>query len=53
MGWLDSGYQGGCVVLAHGGRDQLVGLVVAKVAGAKIERLDLCAVPASVSPAVW
>ena len=35
-----------CVVLAQNSQDNLVGLVLAKVAGDKLSRLDLCIVPA-------
>lgn len=35
-----------CVVLAQHTKDNLVGLVLAEVAGDKLVRLDLCAVPA-------
>jgi hypothetical protein len=34
-----------CVVLAQNQQDNLVGLVLANVRGAKISRLDLCIVP--------
>ena len=45
MGLLDTGCPGPCVVLAEGGKDELVAVVVAKIEGDKIERLDLCIVP--------
>ncbi len=34
-----------CVVLSQGQRDNLVGLVLAKVCGDRLSRLDLCDVP--------
>jgi hypothetical protein len=34
-----------CVVLAQGGKDDLVGIVLATVDGNKLSRLDLCVVP--------
>ena len=34
-----------CVVVAQGGKDDLVGVVVATVTGNKLSRLDLCVVP--------
>lgn len=34
-----------CVVLAQNSRDNLVGLVLARIAGGKLSRLDLCIVP--------
>ena len=34
-----------CVVLAQKSQDNLVGLVLAKIAGNKLSRLDLCVVP--------
>ena len=34
-----------CVVLAQNSKDKLVGLVLARTAGSKLCRLDLCIVP--------
>ncbi len=34
-----------CVVLAQNSRDNLVGFVLARIAGGKLSRLDLCIVP--------
>ena len=34
-----------CVVLAQNSKDNLVGLVLARVSGGKLSRLDLCIVP--------
>ena len=45
MGSLDGGIWGPCVVLAQGGRDDLVVVVLAKVQNGKIKRLDLCIAP--------
>jgi hypothetical protein len=45
MAWLDRGFPGPCVVLAQGDRDDLVGVVLVKVEGDKIKRLDLCFAP--------
>lgn len=45
MAWLDREFPGPCVVLAQGVREDLVGVVLAKVAGDKITRLDLCIAP--------
>jgi len=35
-----------CVVVAQDGKDELVGLVLARISGDKLTRLDLCIVPA-------
>lgn len=45
MGWLAREMPGPCVVLAQGARDDLVAVVLAKVEGGKIQRLDLCGAP--------
>ena len=45
MGWLAREMPGPCVVLAQGGRDDLVAVVLAKVEGGRIQRLDLCGAP--------
>jgi len=45
MAWLDHTYPGPCVVLAQSSRDDLVGLVLAKVENGKIKRLDACVAP--------
>lgn len=45
MGWLDHGLPGPCVLMAQGGKDELVALVVARVEGGKLKRLDLCGAP--------
>jgi hypothetical protein len=45
MGWLDHEFPGPCVVMAQGGKDNLLAVVLAKVEDGKIKRLDLCGVP--------
>jgi hypothetical protein len=45
MGHLDREIPGPCVVVAQGEKETLVGLVLAKVAGDRIQRLDMCIVP--------
>ncbi len=45
MGLLESEVPGPCVVMAQGDQNNLVAIVLAKVAGSKITRLDLCGVP--------
>jgi hypothetical protein len=45
MGHLDREIPGPCVVVAQGEKENLVGLVLAKVAGDRIQRLDMCMVP--------
>lgn len=45
MGWLDSEFPGPCVVMAQSEKDNLIGVVLAKVGDGKIKRLDLCFVP--------
>jgi hypothetical protein len=39
------GRQQPCVILAQNEKNNLVGIVLAKVAGNKLKRLDLCVVP--------
>lgn len=45
MGWLDREFPGPCVVMAQGDKDNLLAVVLAKVEGGKIKRLDLCGAP--------
>lgn len=45
MGWLDREFLGPCVVMAQGDKDNLLAVVLAKVEGGKIKRLDLCGAP--------
>ena len=45
MGTLDDGFTGPCVVLAQGDKDNLVAVVLAKVEGDSISRIDMCIVP--------
>ncbi len=45
MGLLESEVPGPCVVMAQGDQNNLVAIVLAKVAGSKITRLDLSGVP--------
>ena len=45
MGWLDREFPGPCVVMAQGGKDNLVAVVLAKIEDGKIKRLDLCGAP--------
>ena len=45
MGTLTDGFPGPCVVLAQGAQDNLVAVVLAKVKGDWIERIDMCIVP--------
>lgn len=45
MGWLDREFPGPCVVMAQGDKDNLLAVVLAKVEGGKINRLDLCGAP--------
>jgi hypothetical protein len=46
MGILTHSFPGPCVVLAQGEKENLVALVLAKVKGDFIERIDMCIVPA-------
>ena len=46
MAMLTHSIPGPCVVLAQGEKENLVALVVAKVKGDFIERIDMCIVPA-------
>ena len=45
MGWLDGGFSGPCVVMAQGEKDNLLAVVLAKVEGGKLKRLDFCGAP--------
>lgn len=45
IGWLDREFPGPCVVMAQGDKDNLLAVVLAKVEGGKIKRLDLCGAP--------
>lgn len=45
MGWLDREFPGPCVVMAQVDKDNLLAVVLAKVEGGKIKRLDLCGAP--------
>jgi hypothetical protein len=46
MGWLDHSWPGPCVIMAQGDKENLIALVTAKVMDGKVERLDMCCVPA-------
>jgi hypothetical protein len=45
MAMLNHSFPGPCVVLAQGEKENLVALVLAKVKGDFIERIDMCIVP--------
>ena len=45
MAMLTDSFPGPCVVLAQGEKENLVALVLAKVKGNQIERIDMCIVP--------
>jgi len=45
MAMLTHSFPGPCVVLAQGDKENLVALVLAKVKGGQIERIDMCIVP--------
>lgn len=45
MGRLTNSFPGPCVVLAQGNKDNLVAVVLAKVKGEFIERIEMCIVP--------
>ena len=45
MAMLTHSFPGPCVVLAQGDKENLVALVLAKVKGEQIERIDMCIVP--------
>ena len=45
MAMLTNSFPGPCVVLAQGDKENLVALVLAKVKGDQIERIDMCIVP--------
>lgn len=45
LAMLTHSFPGPCVVLAQGDKENLVALVLAKVKGDQIERIDMCIVP--------
>jgi hypothetical protein len=45
LAMLTHSFPGPCVVLAQGDKENLVSLVLAKVKGDQIERIDMCIVP--------
>ena len=45
MAILTHSFPGPCVVLAQGDKENLVALVLAKVKGDQLERIDMCIVP--------
>jgi hypothetical protein len=45
MAMLTHSFPGPCVVLAQGDKENLVALVLARVKGEQIERIDMCIVP--------
>ena len=45
MRWLDREFPGPCLVLAQGDKADLVALLLAKVEGGTMKRLDLCGAP--------
>lgn len=45
MGRVGAPYPGPCVIMAEGNLNNLISVVVAKVDGGKISRLDMCCVP--------
>ena len=45
MAMLTQSFPGPCVVLAQGDKENLIALVLAKVKGDHIERIDMCIVP--------
>lgn len=45
MASLDREFPGPCVVMAQGEKDNLIAVVLAKVEGGKIKRLDFCGAP--------
>lgn len=49
MAHLESEIPGACVVMAQGSKDNLVSLVLVKVADGKIIRLDMCGAPSPYS----
>jgi hypothetical protein len=49
MAHLDRDFPEPCVVLAQGNKDNLIALVLAKVADGLITRFDMCAVPSPYS----
>jgi hypothetical protein len=47
MGQLPAPHEGPCVVLAQGGPESLLGVVLAQVQDGRITRLDLCNTPSA------
>ena len=45
MAMLTHSFPGPCIVIAQGDKENLVALVLAKVKGDQIERIDMCIVP--------
>ena len=45
MAMLTHSFPGPCIVIAQGDKENLVALVLAKVKGKQIERIDMCIVP--------
>ena len=45
LGYLTREFPGPCVVLAQGGKDDLIAVVLAKVENGRLVRLDLCVAP--------
>lgn len=45
MAMLTHSFPGPCIVIAQGDKENLVALVLAKVKGNQIERIDMCIVP--------
>jgi hypothetical protein len=45
VGWLSHSFPGPCLVVAQGRQEDLVGVVLARVEGEKISRIDLCIIP--------
>ena len=45
MAMLTDSFPGPCIVIAQGDKENLVALVLAKVKGDQIERIDMCIVP--------
>lgn len=45
LGYLKREFPGPCVVLAQGGKDDLIAVVLAKVKDGRLLRLDLCVAP--------
>lgn len=51
MGYLEHGFPGPCVVLAQGGPQALVAVILAQVRGKQIARIDMCGTPSPYSVA--